>query len=179
MNSLKEEVRKFTGKVLCIGTFEDSILYSLRKNHKVEVYTIERTVSKGGLFRRQSKTRLQDGKKVNMKKLRKRFKKKSIDYMLCNINDIYEYFKYFLYDSVYINKKELYVYGESKYIDPNVLAKRFQRYHATVEVSHSGDKFLLIVHNEHSKGNWLKAKFYVIVDTFHNMGDMISAALIS
>lgn len=181
MKKISNVVKTFTGNVLCLGVQDEGILKNLGSNSKVNVYTIERNYTRSIFFRKKRSKVAKDkkGKKINMKKLRKTFKKKSIDYIVCDISEIYDYFKYFIYDSVVINKKKLYLYGDSKYIDPKVLGKRFERYHAKVEVSTSSTEFLLIIDNEFSRGNWLKAKWYIIVDTFHNLGDMISAALIS
>lgn len=181
MEKLSSIVKEFTGNVLCIGVQDSAVLKTLERNSKASVYMIDRTIKKG-IFSKRKRAKMakdQKGKKINMKKLRKTFKKKSVDYIVCDINEIYDYFKYFLYDSVVINKKKLYLYGNSKYIDPHVLAKRFERYHASTTVTTSDDTFMLVVEQENSKGNWLKAKFYIIIDTFHNLGDMISAALIS
>lgn len=178
MQKLAEIVKTFKGEVLCIGVEDTSILKALSHNNQVNVFTLDRKISTG-LFFKKKKVKTKSGKKVNMTKMRKSFKKKSIDYMVCDINSIYDYFKYFIYDSVVINKKKLYLYGYSKYLDPNTLAKRFERYHAKVEVSSQGNQFLLIIDNENSKGNWLKAKWYVLVDSFHNLGDLISTALTS
>ncbi len=181
MEKLADIVKTFTGNVLCLGVHEDSVLKNLGYNTKASVYTIERNFKKG-IFSRGKKAKVaqdEKGKKINMKKLRKTFKKKSVDYIVCDISEIYDYFKYFIYDSVVINKKKLYLYGNSKYIDPQELAKRFKRYHANAVVSSVDNEFIIAVDNEFSRGNWFKAKWYVIIDTFHNMGDMISAALIS
>ncbi len=178
MERLKEDLKNFSGNVLCVGLKDKKMLNILMKNNTINLYSIDRNPAKG-LFSRSKKAKMNGSQKINMKKMRKKFKKKSVDYIVCNINEIYDYFKYFLYDSVYINRKKLYLYGESKYIDPNVLAKRFQRYHAKTFVETMGQEFLIIVDNEKSRCSFLKAKWYVIVDSFHNMGDMISQALIS
>lgn len=178
MERLNKDLKSFTGNVLCIGVTDQKIIRQLMKNSKISLYSIDRNPHKG-LFSRNKKAKLNGSQKINMKKLRKKFKKKSVDYIVCNLNEIYDYFKYFLYDSVYINRKKLYLYGSSKYIDPKVLAKRFERYHAKTFVETIGEEFLIIIHNEKSFGSFWKAKWYLLVDTFHNLGDMISQALIS
>lgn len=178
MEKLTDIVKKFSGNVVCIGVTDGAIVKRLNANKAVSVYMIERDLKKS-IFSRRKKAKVNGGKKVNMKKLRKTFKKKSVDYIICNLNEVYDYFKYFIYDSVYINKKKLYIYGDSKYIDPNRLAKRFTRYRAKVEVTSSGNSFLIVVDNSSSHGNWLQSKWYILIDSFHNLGDMISVALTS
>ncbi len=179
MQNIKELAKNFKGNVLCIGVSDLSFLNQLSHMKSISVFTIQRNPSRSIFSRKRKKGLREDGRKVNMKKLRKAFKKKSIDYLVCDISEIYDYFKYFLYDSVVINRGKTYLYGESKYIDPNVLARRFHRYHAKTKVETEGDSFLIIVDNKDSRGSWLLSRWYVIVDSFHNLGDMISAALIS
>lgn len=178
MKKIIEDTKNFFGNVLCIGITDENILAPLRKKNNLNVFTIDYLPNKG-IFSRRKKIKTKDGKKVNIKKLRKTFKTKSIDFMICNLNEIYSYFKYFIGDSVIVNRGILYIYGTSSYIDPKVLASRYKRYGAVVEIEIDNDNFLLIVNNKHSKTNWFKNRFLIFIDTFHNIGDMISTALIS
>ncbi len=181
MEKLTDIVKKMTGEVVCFGVKEENIINLLQKNQNVNAFLINREPRKS-IFTRRKKVKIgnqKKGKKLNMKKIRKTFKKKSVDYIICDFNEIYDYFKYFIYDSTVINKGKLYLYGNSKYVDANRLGNRFKRFHSEVTVSITGEDFLIIVDNTNSKENWIKAKWYIIIDSFHNLGDMISAALIS
>lgn len=179
MLNLADTVKEFSGNVVCLGVTENHILKNLGKNKNAVVFTIDRDPSKS-LFFRHRKTKVKEkGKKINIRKLRKTFKRKSVDYIVCNFNEISDSFKYFIYDSVVINRGTLYLYGDSKYVDAKQLSKRFKRFHAKAESFTSGDYFLIVVDNRTSRGNWIKYRWYLVVDTFHNLGDMISAALIS
>ncbi len=181
MKKLTDIVKDMTGEVVCFGVKDEAIMNLLQRNKNTNAFLINREPRKS-IFTRRKKVKIdgqKKGKKMNMKKIRKTFKKKSVDYILCDFNEIYDYFKYFIYDSTVINKGKLYLYGKSKYIDANRIGKRFERFHGEVTVSITGEDFLIIVDNHNSKGNWLKAKWYIIIDSFHNLGDMISAALIS
>ncbi len=182
MKNFIDTMKHLTGDVLCVGVSQNSILDALMKNNQVSVYSLNRAPGRQIFSRRKKRAKLKSKnkeKKVNIKKLSKAFPKKSVDYIVCDWNEVYDCFKYFLYQSVRINKKKTYLYGTSKYIDPYVVAKRFERYHATTTVTVEEDKFWIVIDNENSKVGFWKAKFFVIVDTFHNLGDMISTALIS
>lgn len=178
MKTLINDSANFTGNILCVGVTDDKLLNSLNRLSGANIFTVDRA-PKRKLFFKRRKVKTNNSKNVNIKKLRKTFKKKSIDYMVCDLNEMYEYFKYILGDSVIINKKALYIYGQSKHIDPKILSNRYKRYGASVKVEIENDSFLIIVDNKKSKTNWFKNKFYVIIDTFHNIGDMISVALTS
>lgn len=176
MKQIIDAAKKLDGKVVCVGVKDREILSALSRNSNADIFTIDRIIYKS-LFFKNKKAYLPDGKKINMKNIKKVFKKKSVDYVICDLNEIYEYFKYFLSNSVIINKKTLYIYGTSRFIDPKVLASRYHRYGATTETIIDGDEFIIIVDNSTSKTNWFKDKWYLMVDTFHNMGDMISTSL--
>jgi len=175
---LLEDAKKFIGNVVCVGVKNPNLLSTLNKNNKISVYTID-FAGKRKLFSSKKKSKISDGKKINIKKLRKTFKKKSIDNLVYDLNEMYEYFKYFIGDSILITRGKIYIYGTSSYIDPKVLIKRYKRYNTTSFLEIDGDSFTIVIDAENSKTNWLKNKFYLIVDTLHNIGDMISVALIS
>ena len=178
MKQLFEAAKTINGKVVCIGVKDEKLLKLLSKNKDADIFTITRIINRS-LFFRNKKATLPDGKKINIRKIKKAFKKKSVDYVICDLNEIEDYFKYFISNSVVINSKMLYIYGSSNYIDPKVLGRRYERYNAEVEVIVNNDDFVIIVNNERSKTNWFKDIIYFIVDTCHNIGDFISAALIS
>ena len=92
---------------------------------------------------------------------------------------MYDYFKYFISDSVAIGRGKVYIYGESRFIDPKNLINRYKRYGTKAFLEVDGDSFLIVIDVEKAKSNWFKNKIYLVVDTFHNIGDMISVALIS
>ena len=60
-----------------------------------------------------------------------------------------------------------------------MLIKRYKRYNTKAFLEVNGDSFTIVIDASNSKTNWFKNKFYLVVDTFHNIGDMISVALIS
>lgn len=178
MKTIINATADFTGNILCLGVTDDKLLNSFNKLQGANIFMIDKA-PKRKLFFKRSKVKTKEGKKINIKKLRKTFKNKSIDYIICDFNEMFDYFKYIIGDSVIINRKILYIYGESKHIEPNILADRYKRYGASVKVEIEYDKFIIIINNEKSKTNWFKNRFYVVVDTLHNIGDLISVALTS
>lgn len=175
---LLEDAKSFVGNVVCVGVKNKDLLLALNKNKKASIFTIDFS-GKRKIFSSKKKAKTVDGKKVNIRKLRKTFKKKSIDTLVYDLNEMYDYFKYFIGDSIIITKGKIYIYGTSKFIDPKNLIKRYKRYNTTAFLEVDGDNFIIIIDAKDSKTNWLKNKFYLVVDTFHNIGDMISVALIS
>lgn len=174
---LLDDAKKFTGNVVCVGVTNEDLLRTLSKNKGASIFTIDFTKRHGFFSRKKTKTA--DGRKVNIKKLRKTFKDKSVDTLIFDFNEMYDYFKYFISDSVAIGRGKVYIYGESRFIDPKNLINRYKRYGTKAFLEVDGDSFLIVIDVEKAKSNWFKNKIYLVVDTFHNIGDMISVALIS
>ena len=175
---LLDDAKKFIGNVVCVGVRDDKLLLALKENKKASIFTID-IIGRRSLFRKRNKVKTDNGKKINIKKLRKTFKNKSIDNLIYDLDEMYEYFKYFIGDSIIITRGKIYIYGSSKFIDPKALIKRYKRYNTTAFLEVNGDSFTIIIYASVSHTNWFKNKIYFVVDTFHNIGDMISAALIS
>jgi len=178
MKEIYDDIKTLKGKVVCICVENDKILRLLSKNNDVDTFAINRIIKKSFFFRNK-KLFMPDGKKVKIKKLGKTFKKKTVDYMICDYNAIEDYFKYIIGNTVDINKKKLYLYGTATFTDPRDIAKRFERYNTDVKLIVDNDDFVIIVNNENSKTSWIKNKWYFIKDTCQNIGDMISASLVS
>ena len=178
MNRLIEDAKAFEGNVVCIGVKNTKLLKVFKTNKKIGLYELTRGV-KRKLFSRQRKVKMENGKSVRIKKFRKLFKKKSIEYLIIDLNSVFDYFKYMVANSIYICNKKIYLYGQSDYIDANTIVKKFKRYKTNVEYFQNKNEYLVIVDVSEAKYSYFKNKFYIIIDTFHNLGDMISYFLTS
>lgn len=175
--NLLEIIKKLEGNIIGIG-LDDKLLSGFTKNNLVNVYTIERDEKVSALCKNK-KRKTNSGKTINIKKLYKYFKKDSVDYIICNIEEVNDYLKYFIKDSVYLNNKKIYLYGPKEKIDCDLLKKRYKRYKSNVEIKEFKDSVLLIIDNSNSKSNWVLDKIYFIKDTFYNLAEFISNILIS
>lgn len=178
MKKLYDEIRKLEGNVLCIEIRDDKIMSKLNKNNKISIYELYRNEKKG-IFKRRKRIKTKGGKSVNIKKFRKIFKKKSIEYIIINIDNIYDYYKFLVSNSIYVCNTKVMVFGSSKYIDDNVIASKFKRYNVEITNYKEDDKYLCVIDVSKAKFSKIKEKFYIIIDTFINIGDMISYILTS
>ena len=169
-------IKKIEGNVIGVGL--DSILLNgFDKNNHVNVYTIDR--AKTGITSTKSKKRTtSSGRTINIKKLYKYFKKDSIDYIIGDIEEVNDYLKYFIRDSIYLNRSKLYLYG-NKNIDIELLEKRYKRYKVNIEIKKFKDSYLLIIDTSNKKTNFIKNKLYFISDTLYNIVEFISNVLVS
>ena len=178
MKNILEDIHLFKGNVLCICVEDGRILSRIKKNNEVALHELER-FKKGKIFSKYKRISNKKGKSVRIKKFRKLFKKKSVEYIIIDLNNVYDYYKYIASNSIYICKKKIYIYGNSDFVTANGVAKKFLRYTKNVKTVQNGTEYIVIVNWDNTKFNWFKEKFYVIIDTFHNLGDMISYILTS
>ena len=158
-------VDNFSNNVLAIGTSE-KITNSINNNKKVLKFDLLEKTEKGIKIKRKNKM-----KKINIKKIRKIFKKKKTDFIICEYETIKKYLNTFVKDSVYINKNKLYIYGTLE--DIEFLVKRYKRYNVKIDLTRKKDYFILSVDNNLSKNNKIKDFFYLIVDNFDKIIEFI------
>lgn len=176
-NKLEEIIKKCEGNVLSI-CLDDKLMEAFNNNNnKVTLYSVDSSKS-NGIFRKKSKRKTNKGKSINIKKLRKYINKKSVDYMFCNMNEMFEYYKYFIKDSVHLNNNKLYIYAE-KDIDKDLIIKNYKRYNTNIEYNEYKTGYIIIVDNTKSKTNFIKDSLYFIKDTFYNIAEAIGNLLIS
>lgn len=115
-------------------------------------------------------------KNIKIKKLRKVFKKKKVDFIICNIDDIKQYLKSFVSNSVYINSNMLYIYG-TDYDFEDVISK-YKRYNVIIKKEKYEDGYILFIDNKNSKNNFFLDIIYYFIDTLNNLRNIIADILV-
>ncbi len=172
-NFLLNEIKKMEGNVLTIG-INNKLIDGLNKNKKVSVYEIK-PFEKFKVFQKK-KMNMSNGQTINIKKLSKYFKKNSIDYIICDYEQIIKYYKYVFKDSIYLNNKKIFFYASSD-IDYEYILK-YKRYNSIIDIKEYDKNNLVIVDNKNSKTNKFKNIIFFINDTFNNFLDFISNILV-
>ena len=113
-------------------------------------------------------------KKISIKKLRKIYKKKNVDYIICNFEHITNFLNSFVKDSIYINKTKLYFYGN---VDKDLILKKYQRYDTKIDIKEYKDTCIIEIDNTNSKNNKIKEIKYTIVDGFNHVIEVIGDVL--
>lgn len=170
---LLDVIKNMEGNVITIG-IDDKLINGFKKNKKVNVYEINKSENVA-LFQKK-KRKMSNGKNINIKKLYKYFKKKSIDYIICDYEQIIKYYKYVFRDSIYLNKGKIYFYLD-KNMDMDYILK-YKRYNSKIEVKEYENTKLIIIDNSSSKTNKVKNILFYISDTFNNFLDFISNILV-
>lgn len=157
---LKKIIENLSGNVLGIGLDEKLTNYISSNENILECNLLESKVKgKKGSFFSRTKT-------IKIKKIRKVFKKKKVDYIICNYQDISKYLNTFVKDSVYINKNKLYFYGD---VDIEIIKKKYSRYNTIIEIKNYKDSHIITIDNTKAKNNYFKDLYYRIADFFSNL----------
>ena len=164
-------IDKIDGSLLGIGIDDETMLEKIENNDKINLcYILSNNNGKEGKkFKLFKKGR---NKKVNIKKLKKYFRKKSIDNIICDYRVIKKFSRSFISGSVYINKNKLYIYGDIN--DLKNLKERYERYTKEIELIKNNKTFLLIVDNKSTKSKLFKDSFYKIVDFLSDSLDYLT-----
>ncbi len=172
-NYLIQQIKKLQGNVLGIGNFNEKVKKAIEDNKSIEeCFLLEETSKK----LTKNKLRFFNRKrKVNIKKLRKTFKKKSIDTTIANYKTIIEFQKWFVRESIYITHEKIYIYGEK--IELEDLIKKYKRYTKNIELKEENDEFVLEINCENTKTNKLKDIGYWWVDTATSFIDFLTLIL--
>ena len=166
-------VKKLDGNLLGIGIENEKVLDEINKNNKiVNCLLLENTKKKGINSKLRFKGR---HKKVNIKKLKKKFKKKQMDNVICNYNYISKFTKHFVPGSIYIGKSKLYIYGNITDEEKEEIIKKYKRYTSNIKVNNN----IIEINMENTKNKFFKDKIYFIGDTLNNLLDLITNILIN
>ncbi len=174
MKKIYQIAQCLSGNVLGIGV-DEKISTILEQNQQVKICNLLNSQTKSN-SQTQIKKKL---KKINIKKIRKIFKKKKIDYIICEINEIEKYLKTFVKDSIYINKDMLYIYGIKNDETKQNIIKKYKRYNVKIEALKDEKNYILKIDNKNSKTNLIKDTLYLILDTTINFLNLISDILMN
>ncbi len=171
-----EEIKKMSGSLIGIGTDDGRVLETIEDNDNIDLCYI---LSNGGNGSKKKFKLFRKGrtKKVNIKKLSKYFRLRSIDNIVCDYGTVKKYIRSFIGESIYISRGKIYIYGNIK--DLNSLEERYKRYNSSTQLIKNNKAFLLIVNSENSKINIFKNTLYKIRDFFSDGIELITDFLIN
>ncbi|MBQ9072472.1 MAG: hypothetical protein IJY25_04890 [Bacilli bacterium] len=174
---LEEIIKKIEGNVLVIG-LDNNLLDKFDKNNKVNLYSIASNKSDGKVFSKSKKRETNKGKTINIKRLRKYINKKSTNYIICNMNEMFEFYKYFIKDSIYLNNNIIYIYANDE-IDKEFIISKYKRYNVKIESNDYKNGYIIKIDNTNGKNSFIKDIIYFIKDTLYNIAEVIGNIMVS
>jgi len=165
IKEISKIVSNIEGSLIGIGIEEEIIINKIEKNKKIvkcdllNCYTPDST-EKGKL------------KKIKIRKLRKKFKKNKTNYIIYNFEKVCDFKEKFIYDSIYICNREIYIYNKSLNIESTI--RKYSRFCKITEIKcDNGIIYKIEQFKKMNKLNELtnKIKDYIIdsIDFISNM----------
>lgn len=172
---LLTKIKSMQGSLIGIGIESEKIKKAIQNNNGIETcYLLEETSSN---FNKKKLKLKEKGRTINIKKIRKTFKKKRIDNVICNYQTVKPFLKTFVRDSVYINKGYLFIYGTKEELED--LKNRYQRYTTNIQLTEEKDSAVLIIDNRNTKNNRLKDMGFWWKDTGTSIADFLTLILVN
>lgn len=171
---LIQEIRQMQGSLIGFGITSEKMKQEIQDNDKINTcYLLDSTSG----FNKKKMKIFSKGKTINIKKIKKVFKKKRIDNIISNYETIKPFLKTFVRDSVYINKNKLYIYGTKE--DYEDLIQKYKRYTDNIVVKKEKDYFIIIIDNKDTTNNKIKDIIYWWKDTFSSIADFLTLILVN
>ena len=163
-NELSKIIKQFNGNVLAIG-LDDKLIKILEKNNCINECFLLGSITKKGKGKLFSKT-------IKIKKIRKKFKKKQTNFIICNYEVIEKFLNSFVKDSIYLSDFKIYYYNVK---DSSKLEKRYKRYDTTININ----KDIVEIDSSKAKNNYFMDKLYVISDIIEIIIEVIGDVLMN
>lgn len=167
---LVASIHNMQGHGLGFGTFGEKVMSEISKNSLITEFDFlssnEGRVIRGGNVKKHLE-------KIPYRKMRKKFRKKRIDYIIANYDELGKYHRRFVMDSLYLAKNKIDVIVRNEDIDIELLAKRYQRFHIYYELIHCKDGVILHIEKENYKKNKFRDSFYLLIDSFVDIVNFI------
>ena len=167
-----EIINKLKGSLLGIGLTNENILNAIEENSNIDICYLLNNISL--TKRKLSITKRGKNKKINIKKIKKQFKKKSLDNIICNFDIIKQFYRSFVPNSIYLCNQTIYIYGKKE--DLEKLKQKYLRY--TKEVKIENDS-ILIINACGTKNHFLKDLVYKIKDFGIDFVDLVTDILVN
>lgn len=173
MENLIEYIKKMDGSTVGIGIDNEKIKNAIQNNDNIKTcYLLE----EGSSFSKKKFKIFEKSKTVNIKKIKKVFKKKRIENLICNYKTIKPFLKTFVRDSVFINKGKLYIYMEEDYEE---IINKYKRYTNDIIIEKNKKQTLLIINNQNTVNKKTKDIKYWWKDTLNNIADVLTNILVN
>ena len=176
-NDLLQIIDNLSGKVFTLGIVDKDLVSSLQKNKKITEYLML-NINDDVEYEKSEKTK--EVKNLNISKIKKKNKKKKIDYSICEISDCKDHLGTLINDTIYFTKNKIYFYGKQEEFNLDILIKKYRRYKVVIENNkYSDGYFILEIDVKNAKTNKFKGFLYKIVDIFELLFECLTNFLIS
>ena len=175
--SLLEIINNLSGNIFTLGIVDKELISSIQNNKKITNYMMLNINQEVDYEMKEDTKKVE---KFNISKIKKKNKKKSIDYTICEISDCKEHLFTLINDTIYFNKTKIYYYGSQSEINLDYLVKKYQRYKVHINITkYSDETFILEIDTTKAKTNRFKGFIYKVIDLFELIFESLTNFLVS
>lgn len=167
---IKRIIKNLKGRVIAFGFKADKFEKILELNNNITSFDVLNEISR----KKDRKKGRQN--KINIKDLRKKYKKKQVDFIIMDVVAMKKHLTYLIKETIYIGKT-IYLYG-SKEEAINTLNK-YQRYDITYKETDFKDNLLIKIDISKSKNNKIKDNYYIFKDRVNEFLNVLTDFLTS
>lgn len=165
-NELKEIFKTINGNLLLIGNYSDKIINTIEQNKNIlvcdQLSNNDNTSKKGNKGK---------SKKINIKKIKKHYKRKNINNSVIDFEQVLPYKNTFIKDSSYITKNKIIIIVKE---DNDLIYKMYSRYTKNINKVDCLDGKIYVIETSKIKKNPIMNIIYLIQDTFIDIITIVS-----
>lgn len=169
---LLDNSRTMHGSVLGFGSLDEKLLSEIDKNQNITTFTVLSDLNyTGGEGKKRGPS-----KKISYRKIRKKFRKQNIQYIIASYDDLHGYHRRFISDSLYLAEYSVILFVKNEDIDIDIIKKRYARYHQKCDVISCRDGVVFKITKKDYKENRIRDTFYLFInfvsDGINFIGDL-------
>lgn len=168
---ITEKIKKLKGSVLGFG-LSKNLMKEIKKNKNIVKCDL---IDSDVLGDAEETKRI---KKFHIKNLRSKFKKKRINYIICNYESILKYQDKFVKDSIYLTNDTVIIYNLNKE-QKALLNKKYNRYKTNINIIENKNKYIMEIDTSKAKNNKVKELYYSVIDFIIKIDSIITELLVN
>ena len=165
-NELKEIFKTINGNLLLIGNYSDKIINKIEQNKNILV--CDQLSNSNNTNKNGNKGK---SKKINIKKIKKHYKRKNINNSVIDFEHVLPYKNTFIKDSSYITKNKIIIIAKE---DNDLIYKMYSRYTKNINKVDCLDGKIYVIETSKIKKNPIMNIIYLIQDTFIDIITIVS-----
>lgn len=173
---LTEILTNSFGNILCIGLNDKELLNIIDNNSNIIKCDILNNNSIGMSI---DNTKGPKSQTISIKNIKKIFKKKKTELVICDYKHINKYLKSFTKDIIYITKGNVIMYGKFTNLELEKLIRLYNRYEIKNTIINEKNNYIIKFEINNIKTNKLKDFGYLIIDFLSELYDVITDLLVS
>lgn len=165
-NELKEIFKTINGNLLLIGNYSDKIINTIEQNKNILV--CDQLSNNDNSSKKGNKGK---NKKINIKKIKKYYKRKNINNSVIDFEQVLPYKNTFIKDSSYITKNKIIIIAKE---DNDLIYKMYSRYTKNINKVDCLDGNIYVIETAKIKKKPIMNIIYLIQDTFIDIITIVS-----